>query len=81
MREAAAIPASNSRPREVNARDLIERRIANLTEWLNENCPNCGDEQRHLDEGTVERQYWHYGYLVALRDIRKLLGLDEKPLN
>ena len=30
-------------------------------------------EQRHLDAGTPEREYWHYGYMVALRDVIRLL--------
>jgi hypothetical protein len=28
-------------------------------------------EQRHLEAGTIEREYWHYGYLMALRDVLK----------
>ena len=30
-------------------------------------------DQRHLDMNTSERDYWHYGYLVALRDALDLL--------
>jgi hypothetical protein len=28
-------------------------------------------EQRHLEQGTEARDYWHYGYLMALTDILK----------
>jgi hypothetical protein len=66
---------------QLSADGLIQRRIEGLETWLKENCPECVEEQRHLDEGTVERQYWHYGYLVALRDMKKLLGLDDQSLN
>ena len=48
------------------------RRIADLTEWLRENAPYIVDAQKHLDEGTTERAYWHYGYLSALRDLQAL---------
>jgi len=32
------------------------------------------DEQKHLDEGTIERLYWHYGYAMACFDAEKLLA-------
>ena len=28
-------------------------------------------EQKHLDNGTTEREYWHYGYAICLNDILK----------
>ncbi len=40
-----------------------------LQRWLEENAPECWEEQRHLDAGTTQRTYWHYGYLCALRDV------------
>ncbi|WP_189048789.1 hypothetical protein [Aliidongia dinghuensis] len=57
-------------------RDAIDQRIGDLTEWLNENSPYCFADQAHLDENSRERAYWHYGYLVALMDVVKLL--DQK---
>jgi hypothetical protein len=50
----------------------IDDRIDRLAEWLAANAPEC-IEQAHLDDGTRERAYWHYGYLTALRDMRELL--------
>jgi hypothetical protein len=47
----------------------ISERISELTKWLAENASYCEREQKHLDAGTVERAYWHYGYLCALRDV------------
>ena len=44
-----------------------------MSEWLRENAPYCFADQSHLDANTVERAYWHYGYLVALKDVRRLL--------
>jgi hypothetical protein len=58
------------------AMDAITQRIDRLTAWLSENAPYCGADQAHLDEDTPERAYWHYGYLVALRDVQRLLVED-----
>ncbi len=52
----------------------IETRIQELTEWLSRNAPECESEQGHLDEGSTERVYWHYGYLCALRDVLRQLS-------
>lgn len=40
-----------------------------LTRWLAEHAPYCDDFQKHLDQGTSEQAYWHYGYVCAIRDI------------
>lgn len=49
-------------------RDIIVK-IDGLTRWLAENAPYCDAEQKHLNEGTTERAYWHYGYVCGLRDV------------
>lgn len=54
--------------------DDLQKRILRIEEWLTVNAPHCASEQRHLDEGSSERAYWHYGYLMALRDVRAALG-------
>lgn len=51
----------------------IRERAAELSRWLQEHAPECQREQRHLDEGTSERIYWHYGYMAALCDVVRLL--------
>lgn len=51
----------------------IENRIRDLSVWLEENATDCRAEQKHLEEGSHERAYWHYGYMVALRDTLALL--------
>ena len=55
---------------------IIKRKDA-LRDWLARDHPECG-EQRHLDGGTTERAYWHYGYMMALKDV---LRLDGKSLD
>ncbi|MGI9486261.1 MAG: hypothetical protein ACR2RF_10370 [Geminicoccaceae bacterium] len=52
---------------------LIERRDG-IGSFLAD--AQCLTDQRHLDAGTSERDYWHYGYAIALQDIIDLLGTD-----
>ncbi|KKK62594.1 hypothetical protein LCGC14_3002770 [marine sediment metagenome] len=47
----------------------LKARAEALTEWIADNGDGCAEKQRHLDAGTPERVYWHYGYLMALRDV------------
>jgi len=51
----------------------VQNRVRELDEWLLKNAPESLVEQKHLDEGTRERVYWHYGYMVALRDVLRFL--------
>lgn len=59
--------------RECTEIEKIESRIRDLTRWLELTAPECSREQKHLNEGSHERAYWHYGYMVALRDTLALL--------
>ena len=76
MREASVHISQHDAPERErqSAVDSIDRRIANMSAWMKDNGQDCTLEQAHLDEGSRERAYWHYGYLVALRDVRKLLA-------
>lgn len=55
-------------------KEYLDDRIKGLKDWLIEQDPNCFKEQKHLDEGSPERIYWHYGELMTLIALRK--GLD-----
>lgn len=44
-------------------------RLAAIESWLADNAPYLMADQKHLDDGSPERAYWHYGYAVALRDV------------
>ena len=57
----------------------IEARKKDLADWLAQNAPQCAAEQKHLEEGSQERAYWHYGYLVALRDVMRLMVGEDRP--
>lgn len=56
---------------------VVIRRRDSIVAYLKRECPYCVEEQKHLDERTTERYYWHYGYLVALRDMLRFLGIDD----
>lgn len=56
---------------------LVKRRD-DLREWLKEHGQNCHESQKHLDEGSAERVYWHYGYMMAMTDAINLIDSDEK---
>lgn len=53
--------------------ETMDRRARDHREWLERNAPEVFDDMRHLDDGTSEQAYWHYGYLAATRDIRDWL--------
>lgn len=57
----------------------LRRRYEETRDWLEDNAPECFDEQRHLDDGSKERAYWHYGYMMALRDVLALFGSASTP--
>lgn len=52
--------------------EKMEQRAEFLATWLKDNHPEVFADQRHLDEKTVEAAYWHYGYLLAMRDVLKI---------
>ncbi len=54
--------------------DVLASREADLSAWLGDNAPQCASEQTHLDAGTDQRAYWHFGYMMALRDVLALLS-------
>ena len=51
----------------------MSEKISAMSRWLNKNAPYCETSQKHLDEGTIERAYWHYGYVCGARDFLALL--------
>jgi hypothetical protein len=54
-------------------RQNLDESIESLTRWLCE--PNVANSApAHADESRYERLAWHYGYLIALRDVRELLA-------
>jgi hypothetical protein len=58
----------------------LQHRIDGQREWLLKSNPFVFQEQKHLNEGSVERIYWHYGYSVALIDVLRLVQELEAKL-
>lgn len=52
----------------------ISRRVEELGRWLKDNAPTCELSQKHLDQGSTEQAYWHFGYLCALRDVVSMMN-------
>lgn len=59
----------------------LEKRRDDLADWLEESAPEMVEEQRHLDAGTEARAYWHYGYLLAIKDVLRFMGGDQAVLH
>lgn len=53
---------------------LSEREVA-LTRWVAEH-RDAIDSQSHLQEGSIQRTYWMYGQLVAIREAMKLIQAE-----
>lgn len=58
---------------------IIEKRRADIREWMQDPKNQCVKDQKHLDEGSTERAYWNYGYETALKDVLALLGNASTP--
>lgn len=54
----------------------IEERIEGIREWLKKEAPECFIQQKHTEEGTQERIYWHHGYMMGLRDALRFFTGD-----
>jgi hypothetical protein len=59
--------------REPKITSAIRARLQGIREWMAEEAPYVSVDQRHLDEHTPERAYWHYGYQTALNDVLALI--------
>lgn len=71
------LEVTGSASKEIMARESaefrrLEERCNALRYWLKRESPDCFEEQKHLEEGNPERVHWHYGYMVALRDVLRL---------
>ncbi len=58
--------------------ETIRGRMQGIRDWIADDAPYICADQRHLDEHTPERAYWHHGYQAALADV---LALVEGPVS
>ncbi len=54
--------------------NVLKKRVKDTNDWIRVSCPEITKDQKHLDSCTSERAYWHYGYMIALRDVLRLIG-------
>jgi hypothetical protein len=54
----------------------LKTRIAAIRTWLADEAPYVTTDQKHLNEHTPERAYWHFGYQAALADVLRLAEED-----
>lgn len=59
----------------------IVERIACLEQWMRQYGSYAVIEQRHLYKDSVERAYWNYGYLMALREALALVTDQDSNSN
>lgn len=52
----------------------IVERIAAMEEWMRQYGSSALREQRHLERDSIERAYWNFGYLMALREALALVS-------
>jgi hypothetical protein len=52
----------------------IRERRDDIRQWLEDEAPYTMADQKHLDEATPERAYWHLGYQAALTDVLALIA-------
>lgn len=57
-----------------NALSALERRRDELIDWLATEAHHSIHDQHHLEDGSSEQTYWHYGYLIAIQDVLAALG-------
>lgn len=58
---------------------LVERREA-IKDWLDQQAPYTDVEQKHLNDATAERAYWHHGYQTACADILLLICAEHPAI-
>lgn len=52
-------------------KDDVQGRIDGIEEYLGRQKTDVKQEQAHLTEGSRESLYWHFGYMMALKDLRR----------
>ena len=50
----------------------IREKMDAIRKQLEEDSPECFVEQAHTDGHGIAKTYWHYGYLIALKDVLQL---------
>ena len=67
----------------MSAADALHRRIAVLGEWLAAQGLDLDleSEQAHIDEGSRDRLYFHYGYFAGLKNALAMLTASDGSIH
>ena len=57
--------------------EVVLQHISALESWLHEKGVDVKFEHGHIEQFSHERLYWHFGYLVGLRDALNALVRNE----
>ena len=57
---------------------IIRQRVSAMSQWLADFAPYTAADQKHLDEDTPERAYWHHGYRAALIDLLNVVDGEQR---
>jgi len=71
IEEIAALEQELEHRREVDRK--LKERADSQREWVYSNYPECFVDQKHCEDVSIERGYWHYGSMVALTDVINLI--------
>jgi hypothetical protein len=56
--------------------ERLAQRRDRIAAWLEDEAPYARADQTHQRANTPERSYWHYGYMIALQDVLRLLQAE-----
>lgn len=52
--------------------DIIEERIETINDWMQKNALECFTDSKENVKGSIEKKYFQYGYLSALKDAKNV---------
>ena len=67
-------PSAHGSPLEMSAETMIDKEIAELSRWLTAQGIDLDDAHDHAHEGSRDRLYWRYGYLMGLKHALAMLS-------
>jgi len=79
IRGQAPVPEMPKKKNRDFFRLMLELRAKSLLAKLKQLHPEVFDERKHEENGAA-RDYWHYGYLAALKDFHTLVKRGRWPL-
>jgi hypothetical protein len=58
---------------DMSAEAALQRKIAELGEWLAAQGLDLRGDHAHIDAGSRDRLYWRYGYFIGLKQALAML--------